>query len=89
MTAFAASIFAFALLASSWIIATSLRSYGRSALELRKMLANCPGSLCVTWKVIERSPAQDKVRTDRVVVLGKRPQAHAPRLEWPSLDLAA
>ncbi len=90
MTAFAESLFALAALASGWIIVASWMRYGRKALALRHDLANCPETLSIRWKVIERvtfevAPA---VRKARAAHRAARTPAR-PGLAWPQMDLAA
>lgn len=87
MTAFAACLFALAAMASVFSILMTVRRYGPQAMSFRQQLAACPGTMVVTWKVIER------VQLPALGTLRKRPVRRAPaRLEWPgtaSLDLAA
>lgn len=86
MTAFATCLFAVAAFVSTWAILTALRRHGPDALTLRTQLGACPGTLVVTWKVVERVPVP------ALAVFRKRPARRAPaRLEWPgsSLELAA
>lgn len=86
MTAFGASLFAFAALASAWTIIAAMLRYGPAALTLKAQLANCPATLLVTWKMVER------VQVPALASLRKRPVRRVPaRLEWPgsTLDLAA
>ncbi|MEE4453518.1 hypothetical protein [Novosphingobium resinovorum] len=86
MTAFAACIFALAALASALTIAATLRRHGADALALRARLAECPETLVLTWKVMERVPLPT------LAALRKRPARRIPaRLEWPgaTIDLAA
>ncbi|MFC6433574.1 hypothetical protein ACFSLT_00015 [Novosphingobium resinovorum] len=54
MTVFAACLFALAAMASAFSILMTIRRYGPNALTFREQLAACPGTLVVTWKVIER-----------------------------------
>lgn len=86
MTAFAACLFGLAALASVLTIVATMRRHGGEALELRSQLAACPGTMVLSWKVIERVPVP------ALATLRKRPTRRVPaRLEWPgaSLDLAA
>lgn len=86
MIAFAACLFGLAALASTLTIIATMRRYGAEALSLRSQLAACPGTMTLTWKVIERVPVP------ALATLRKRPIRRAPaRLEWPgaALDLAA
>ncbi|GAB7553097.1 hypothetical protein NRB_26030 [Novosphingobium sp. 11B] len=87
MTAFAACLFAFAAMASAFSILVTISRYAPQALTFREQLAACPGTIVVTWKVIER------VELPALGALRKRPiRRTAARLEWPgtaSMDLAA
>lgn len=95
MIAFAASLltpwlFVVATLASGAIMVATVRSYGSGAILLRAQLRNCPDTLTVTWKIVER------VNLPVLGALRKRPARRTPaRLEWPSAtsngfgDLAA
>lgn len=82
MTAFAACLFTLATVASAWTILAAIRRHGPDALTLRAQLAACPGTMLLTWKVIERVPVP------MLADLRKRPIRRMPaRLEWPGLVL--
>ncbi|MGF7152361.1 hypothetical protein [Novosphingobium gossypii] len=95
MIAFAASLlapwlFCTAALASGVVIVSTMRRYAPGARMLRAQLRNCPDTLTVTWKIVER------VHLPALGSLRKRPVRRMPvRLEWPGLassgfgDLAA
>jgi hypothetical protein len=86
MTVFAVSLFALAALLSVWVIAASWRRYGQDALALRSRLKNCPETILLTWKVIERAPMTP------VGILRRGPAARPsrrplrPGLAWPGAD---
>ncbi|GFM27676.1 uncharacterized protein PY1_contig-02-39 [Novosphingobium sp. PY1] len=90
MTAFAASLFTLGAIVSLWVIAASWMRHGRKALALRAQLQACPGTLTVTWKMIERVPvpALAALRTDRKGRPAHR-QAQRSALVWPGLEHAA
>lgn len=87
MTVFAACLFALAAMASAFSILMTIRRYGPHTLTFRAQLAACPGTMVVTWKVIER------VQLPVLASLRKGPARRTPaRLEWPgttTIDLAA
>lgn len=87
MTAFGASLFALAALASAWVIAASWLGYGREALALRARLDACPETMMLTWRMIERVPlpALTTLRTDRNAN-SHRCRQRRPGLEWPAPD---
>ena len=84
MTVFAALLFTFAALGSTWVMVASWMRHGRRALALHAKLKACPETVILTWKMVERVPVQalSPLRADRKVRPARYQQLR-PALEWP------
>lgn len=90
MTAFAASLFAFAGLVSVWVIGKTLLEYTSAARELSRQLQTCSTTLTVSWSVIERPFPHGDTQRGQVFTMGQaaRRARRIPAQARP-LDLAA